>query len=496
MKTFEDLIAFCDPISVTGTAPGGLGKLCQDSRKVKSGDLFIAVKGYTVDGHDYIDKAIENGATIIIAEKPVELKPGISVVLVKNTRTLLGPLAQTMVGYPAKKLTLIGVTGTNGKTTVATLIWQALTRLDEKVSLLGTVEKRINEKSVESRLTTSDPIELAEDMKEMVEAGSRYLVMEVSSHALHQNRVEGIPFYVAVFTNLSLDHLDYHESMDDYAEAKKLLFDSLETFDWAITHLDDPKGEWMISDTKARILNFSFQRQGVISTSVVKEDETGTTLLVEGTEFHTPLIGRFNAYNVVEALLVCTVLGIDGAICAKALESCKGAEGRMERVNQPDKWAHQPLVLVDYAHTPDALENVSKTLNDLKKPDQKLIILFGCGGDRDKSKRPQMAKIAEKYGDSIMVTSDNPRTEDPESIIKDIFMGFTDLTKVSSETSRKKAIKKVIEEADASSIVLIAGKGHETYQEVQGKRHHFDDREIAREALKSHNGHPKNSEEA
>ncbi len=496
MKSFDDLIAFCNPISVTGTAPNGLGKLCQDSRKVKSGDLFIAVKGYTVDGHDYIDKAIKNGASVIIAEKPVELRPGISVVLVKSTRTLLGPLAQTMVGYPARKLTVIGVTGTNGKTTVATLIWQALTMLGEKVSLLGTVEKRINEKVVKSRLTTSDPIELAEDMKKMVKAGSRYLVMEVSSHALHQNRVEGIPFYVAVFTNLSLDHLDYHESMDEYAEAKKLLFDSLEKFDWAITHLDDPKGEWIISDTKARILNFSFERQGVISASVTKEDETGTTLLVEGTEFHTPLIGRFNAYNVVEALLVCSVLGVDGAVCAGALEKCKGAEGRMERVNQPDELEYHPLVLVDYAHTPDALENVSKTLSDLKKSDQKLIILFGCGGDRDKSKRPEMAKIAEKYGDSIMVTSDNPRTEDPEAIIKDIFMGFTDLTKVSSVTSRKDAIENVIIEADTNSIILIAGKGHETYQEVHGKRHHFDDREIAREALKTINGHPENSEVA
>ncbi|MEX0661026.1 MAG: UDP-N-acetylmuramoyl-L-alanyl-D-glutamate--2,6-diaminopimelate ligase [Balneolaceae bacterium] len=496
MKTFEDLIAFCKPISVTGTAPNGLGKLCQDSRKVEAGDLFIAVKGYTVDGHNFIDKAIENGASVIISEKPVELRSGISVVVVKNTRVLLGPLAQTMVGYPAKKLTVIGITGTNGKTTVATLIWQALTNLGEKVSLLGTVEKRINEKSVESRLTTSDPIELAEDMKEMVEAGSRYVVMEVSSHALHQHRVEGIPFYVAVFTNLSLDHLDYHQSMDEYAEAKKLLFDSLETFDWAITNLDDPKGEWIISDTEARILNFSFDGKGNISAEILKEDETGTTLLVEGTELHTPLIGRFNAYNIVEALLACTVLGIDGKHCAEALEKCIGAPGRMERVNNPEKLDHQPLVLVDYAHTPDALENVSKTLFDLKKPEQNLIILFGCGGDRDKTKRSEMAKIAEKYGDYVMVTSDNPRTEDPESIIKDIHMGFSDLTKVSSITSREDAIKKVINDADSNSIVLIAGKGHETYQEVNGKRHHFDDREIARKALDSRNGHPKNSEVA
>lgn len=496
MKTFDELIAYCNPISVTGTAPDGLGKLCQDSRKVETGDLFIAVKGFTVDGHDYIDKAIENGASVIISEIPVELKAGISVVLVENTRSLLGPLAQTIAGYPAKKLTIIGITGTNGKTTVATLIWQVLTKLGEKVSLLGTVEKRINDKTVESRLTTSDPIELANDMQQMVEAGSRYLVMEVSSHALHQQRVNGIPFYVAVFTNLSLDHLDYHQTMDEYAEAKKLLFDSLEKFDWAITNLDDSKGEWMISDTEARILNFSFSREGVISTSIEKEDETGTTLIVEGSKFTTPLIGRFNAYNVVEALLACTVLGIDGKYCAKALEDCKGAAGRMERVNNPENLADQPLVLVDYAHTPDALENVSKTLSDLKQAGQKLMILFGCGGDRDRSKRAEMARIAEKYGDFVLVTSDNPRTENPEAIIKDIHMGFSDLTKVSSITSREDAIKKVIHDADSNSIVLIAGKGHETYQEVNGKRHHFDDREIAREALDSRNGHPKNSEVA
>lgn len=496
MKSFEDLIAFCDPISVTGTAPNGLGKLCQDSRKVEPGDLFIAVKGYTVDGHDFIERAIENGASVIISEKPVELRSGISVILVKNTRTLLGPLAQKMAGSPAKKLTIIGITGTNGKTTVATLIWQVLTALGEKVSMLGTVEKRINENVFSSRLTTSDPIELANDMQQMVEAGSRFLVMEVSSHALHQHRVNGIPFYVAVFTNLSLDHLDYHETMDEYAEAKKLLFDSLEKFDWAITNLDDPKGEWIISDTEARILNFSFNREGVIATSIIDEVETGTTLVVEGTKFKTPLIGRFNAYNVVEALLACTVLGIDGENCAEALENCKGAAGRMERVNNPENLDHQPLVLVDYAHTPDALENVSKTLSELKKPEQKLMILFGCGGDRDKSKRAEMAKIAEKYGDFVMVTSDNPRTEDPKDITKDIHMGFSDLTKVSSITSREDAIKKVINDADSNSIVLIAGKGHETYQEVNGKRHHFDDREIAREALDSRNGHQKNSEVA
>jgi UDP-N-acetylmuramoyl-L-alanyl-D-glutamate--2,6-diaminopimelate ligase len=480
---FEELISFCRPLSVTGSAPDSLGLLRQDSRDVKAGDLFIAVKGATVDGHQFIDDAIKKGASVIISEQTVELKKDIAVLLVEDTRKLLGPLAQKLAGNPAEKLTIIGVTGTNGKTTVATLVWQVLTGLGVNASLLGTVSKKINKKEFPSRLTTADPIELAADMVEMVEAGSNYLVMEVSSHALHQQRVLGIPFYVAVFTNLSHDHLDYHKTINEYATAKKILFNSLENDTWAVTNTDDERGEWITNSTKAKVLSFSFEGKGLITAKIIQADETGTILSVEGTEFLTPLIGLFNAYNVVGALLTCTALGFDGKQIAEVLQYCTGAPGRMERVNQAELLHLEPLVLVDYAHTPDALENVAATIKELSDDTKPLTIIFGCGGDRDKVKRPEMAKIAEKYADNVIVTTDNPRSEDPESIISDISRGFYDQTKISAIASREEAIRKTITEAKTQSIILIAGKGHETYQEINGKRIHFDDREIARDAL-------------
>jgi len=496
MITFQNLIDFCKPVSVTGTEPGLIGRLCSDSRKVRPGDIFIAVKGFTVDGYDFVEQAISKGASIIIADKPVELKDGITVLVVDDTRRLLGPLAQFMNGDPAKKLKIIGVTGTNGKTTVATLIWQVLNALNQKVSLLGTVEKRINNTKLDSRLTTSDPIELADDMRSMTDAGSQYLVMEVSSHALHQQRVNGIPFEVAVFTNLSHDHLDYHSSIEEYASTKKLLFDSLGKYNWAVTNIDDEWGEWMIKDTRARTLKFSLKSETQISGKIIMTGANGTLLEIEGTKVETPLIGKFNAYNVAEALLACISLGFDGAVIRNKLKDCTGAPGRMEKVQHPNtqKAADQPVVIVDYAHTPDALENVCSTLNELKVSGQKLTVIFGCGGDRDKSKRPEMAKIAEYYADHVMVTSDNPRTENPENIISDILDGFIGSRKVQQIADRKKAIRKVISEADSNSIILIAGKGHETYQEINGKRHPFDDRKIALEAIRQRNGNAENSE--
>ena len=496
MITFDQIKEFCDPVSVTGTKPGTIGKLCSDSRKVEPGDIFIAVKGFTVDGYDFVQKAIENGAGIIIADRPVELNNDISAIVVKNTREILCPLAQFMQGDPAESLKIIGITGTNGKTTVATLTWQVLTALGRKASLLGTVEKRINEEVFESRLTTADPIELAADMRKMVDAGSDYLVMEVSSHALHQDRVKGIPFEVAVFTNLSHDHLDYHGSFDEYALAKKKLFDSLDKYHWAIINQDDEYGNWMAQDTHARVLSVSFENDALISAEILKSSASHTIINVEGTQLRTPMIGRFNAYNVAQAMVTCTALGYDGIKVAKKLQNCKGAPGRMERIlsENPAMHPYQPVVIVDYAHTPDALENVCSTLTELKFPGQKLTVLFGCGGDRDKTKRPVMARMAENYADSVVVTSDNPRTEDPQAIINDIIGGFSKDFLPQKIADRKTAIVKTIKESDEDTIILIAGKGHETYQEINGVRTHFDDREIAREALSNINGKPKKSE--
>jgi len=481
--TIDNLLEFCAPIRVKGECLHPLGKLCQDSRDVDKGDVFIAVKGVKSDGHNFIGEAIERGAAVIIVENETDAYPDVCVITVKKTKKILGLLAQFFAGNPAKELTVIGVTGTNGKTTVATLIWQVLTKLGVAASLLGTVEKRILTESFKSRLTTADPIELANDMKKMVQAGSTHVVMEVSSHALDQKRVKGIPFNAAVFTNLSHDHLDYHSSFNDYASTKKKLFNHLDSESWAITNADDSRGEWIVNSTPARVISVSLKDNGLMHGKLKKSDASGLSIIIDDTRINSPLVGRFNAYNVIEALFTCTALGFDGARVAALLDECNGSPGRMERVTS-DKNTHQkPTVFVDYAHTPDALDNVSSTIKEFKKKKQKLCIVFGCGGDRDRKKRPVMAKIAEKYADHIIVTSDNPRTEDPDSIIDEIVFGFFDEAAVERITSRRDAIIQSILTADSNDIILIAGKGHETYQEVNGERTYFDDREIARAAL-------------
>ncbi|NBC67370.1 MAG: UDP-N-acetylmuramoyl-L-alanyl-D-glutamate--2,6-diaminopimelate ligase [Bacteroidetes bacterium] len=480
---FQELISFCKPISISGPEPETLGKLRQDSREVKQGDIFIAVKGSKSDGHNFIDEAIERGAGIIICQKDIKIDENVTVIQVKKTRKLLGKLAQKIEENPADELKIIGVTGTNGKTTVTTLVWQILTKLNYKASLLGTIEKRVLQNKSPSRLTTADPIELAQAMKEMVDAGSEYLVMEVSSHALDQGRTKGISFQVAVFTNLSHDHLDYHETMNEYASAKKKLFNSLDSKSWAITNADDERGEWIVNSTPAKILSFSFEDKGLLQAKILQSDAKGMKISIDETKIETPLVGRFNAYNVVEALLTCTALGVDGKKAAEILKDCSGAPGRMERVNRDLDASNEPIVFVDYAHTPNALENVLSTLRDLKTRHQKLVCVFGCGGDRDKSKRPKMAEIAESYANRVIVTSDNPRSEDPDLIIDDIMEGFKNSENITRLTNRRDAIHEAVFTSKAGSIVLIAGKGHETYQEINGDRIHFDDREIALEAL-------------
>ena len=493
--TYNDLISFCNPVSVQGTAPESLGSLRNDSRTVKSGDIFIAIKGHHSDGHSYLDNARENGSSVLITEEPYDAgDEGPAVLVVENTRTLLSPLAQKMAGNPADKLRIVGITGTNGKTTVATLVWQVLREMDQPSALLGTVSKRINDEEIESRLTTADPIELASDMEKMVKAGCKYLIMEVSSHALHQGRVHGIEFEVAAFTNLSHDHLDYHSSMDEYAAAKKILFDSLSDSSWAVINADDPYAGYMVDSTEAKILDISLQGGALINAEVEDASAEGTLIGVEGIKIESPLVGRFNAMNIVQSLMICTSLGFDGRTVSEHLKNCTGAEGRMERVTVNGDDQDLPTVFVDYAHTPDALENVASTLAGLKSAGQKLTIIFGCGGDRDRSKRTKMAQIAEKYADYVMVTSDNPRTEDPEAIISEITAGFSKGFNYDSITARKDAIHMVISDSGSSDIILIAGKGHETYQEINGNHIHFDDREEASTALSWKRGQIKNSE--
>ncbi|GAB5409998.1 MAG: UDP-N-acetylmuramoyl-L-alanyl-D-glutamate--2,6-diaminopimelate ligase [Balneolaceae bacterium] len=478
----KELIELINPLHVSRTKPEGeLHQIVQNSREVTDGSVFIAVRGHEVDGHIFLEDAIIQGAKVLITEESYYTDAeGVCVIEVENTRTLVGKLAQAFAGNPAEKLSIIGITGTNGKTTTATLVHQVLSKTGKKASLLGTVSKKILEEEIDSSLTTSDPIELANDMKMMVEAGSEYLVMEVSSHALVQSRVSGFNFDIAVFTNLSHDHLDYHVTFEEYAEAKKILFDGLPDSSIAIVNANDQYGLFMLSDCQAQNVLLSF---GTEQSYILSNTSTGLKLVVDGTHIESPLIGEFNAYNVAQAYLICRELGLDKNSIIKAFKTSGGAAGRMQAVEVKEA----PLAIIDYAHTPDALENVLSTLAEIKGSDQNLIVVFGAGGDRDASKRPEMAQAAEKFADKIIVTSDNPRFEDPKEIIDNITDGFTSPEKTERITNRKDAISKAISEAKSKDIILIAGKGHEDYQDVKGTKHPFDDRRITEEALNIYN---------
>ncbi|HYW34811.1 MAG TPA: UDP-N-acetylmuramoyl-L-alanyl-D-glutamate--2,6-diaminopimelate ligase [Balneolaceae bacterium] len=489
----KKLITLCNPVKVSGPEPHDLGALTHNSRAVEENGVFIALQGTRVDGHAFINDAIDNGAAVIISEKKVRSDGNVCRLLVDDTRSLMGPLAQAFEGNPAEKLTIVGITGTNGKTTVATLTYQVLQSLGTKPSLLGTIAKRIDDKVLDSRLTTADPIELARDMRRMVEAGSTHLVMEVSSHALDQQRVDGIAFNVAAFTNLSHDHLDYHPSMEAYANSKKRLFDGLKTQATAVINDDDEWAPLMSRDCMAKKLLFGFENMSPIDCRILKNSHQGLTIEVDDMIIQSPLVGKFNAYNIAQTYLICQALGFNSKKIADAIADAPGASGRLQRVEIEDK-AHQPLVLVDYAHTPGALKNVLETLVNLKESKQKLHVIFGCGGDRDKTKRPEMAEIAENYADRVIITSDNPRSEDPDAIIDDAMKGFRHPDQVQRITDRREAIEQTINEADEDTIILIAGKGHETYQEINGEQLPFDDREVAVHALANRNGNLKSPE--
>lgn len=478
MNTHE-LIEFINPLNTSRFKPEGeVGPLVQDSRQVTDGSVFIAIRGTEVDGHMFLEDAIHRGAKVIVCEESYYTDADVCVIEVEDTRSLIGPLAQKMAGNPGEKIKIVGITGTNGKTTTATLVYQTLTEMGEKVSLLGTVEKKILDRSLDSKLTTADPIELANDMKKMVEAGSEYLAMEVSSHALHQARVAGFNFSVAAFTNLSQDHLDYHESLDEYAAAKKILFEGLTSDSSAVINMDDPQGAFMAKDSSSKISQLSFSKNA----EILSNSPDGLKISVNGIEISSSLVGDFNAYNLAEAFLICVELGFEANDIANALSNAKGAPGRMETVFL-DSDSKLPSVIVDYAHTPDALQNVLDTLSLMRDEGQLIYCVFGAGGDRDSGKRPEMAIAASRFADEIIVTSDNPRTENPDLIIADILQGFESTENVMSITSRKEAIFKAIELASGNDIVLIAGKGHEDYQEIDGERFPFDDRIVAKEAL-------------
>lgn len=474
----DQLLELCDPISIRGGQPPVLGALRVDSRLVESGDVFLAVRGANVDGHDFIGAAVERGAAAVISEADVAYE-GLWCLQVEDSRILASPLALAEQGNPQKDLTLIGVTGTNGKTTVSTLVWQVLSELGYQAGLIGTVEKRVGDTVFESKLTTPGPLELASDLAAMRDAGCSHVAMEVSSHALEQGRTAGLGFKVACYTNLTLDHLDYHGDMEAYAAAKRILFDGLAPEAHAVVNIDDAHAAQVTGTTEAQRWELSFHESG--NASILENSAQGLVIDVDGTVIASPLCGHFNAYNVATAWLACVAAGISPSNAAAALATANGAPGRMERVDGPEG---SPAVFVDYAHTPDALENVLRTVAEMRGEGE-VTVVFGCGGNRDRSKRPKMGRIAADYAQHVVATSDNPRFEDPEAIIDEIVKGIPDGTDLYRQADRRLAIAMAVENAGINDIVLVAGKGHETYQEVQGVRHPMDDREIAREALKA-----------
>lgn len=481
--TFGELISICNPLSVTGPEPETVNRVIQDSRQAGKGDVFVAISGAQYDGHDFAQTAVDRGARVIIANHTVNIPETACLIIVEETRRILGPIALAAAGHPEKDLYCLGVTGTNGKTTVTTLVYQVLSQLGHKTGLIGTVAKYIGTKKVDGHFTTPDSVELAGDLRMMADAGCEYVIMEVSSHALAQYRTAGITFRGTAFTNLTHDHLDYHHSLEEYASAKKRLFDNLDEEAFAVINDDDPYAPYMISDCKARVVRFGF-RQNRSPYKIISNDSHGLILNLDNVRVNSSLVGLFNAYNLTEAYLIACNLGCPepATEIGKVLGNTRGASGRLERVSV-SKISDIPTVFVDYAHTPDALENVASTLSGIRKSGQRLNIVFGCGGNRDTTKRPVMGAIAERYADHVVITSDNPRFEEPSRIMREIAIGLKHPEQAEMIEDRPVAIRKAIAQASANDIVLIAGKGHEDYQEVRGERHHMDDREIARDAL-------------
>lgn len=457
--------------------------LAHDSRKVGPNGMFVAIKGAESDGHLFIDKAVQNGAIAVVCEAMPANRavrfPGIVFVRVTDGRAALAELSAALYKDPSRELTMIGVTGTNGKTTVTFLLHHLLTRLGLRTGMIGTIEVRMGSEVHETNLTTPDAIEINRLLRHMVDAGCTACAMEVSSHALDQDRVRSLDFDAAVFTNLTRDHLDYHQTFDAYLAAKKRLFDGLKPEAAAIYNADDPAGARMTASTKARCVSYGLGTDADIRGEIVDNDVAGLRLRIDEDVRKYRLVGGFNAYNLLAAYAVSLGLGHGAEETLEALGTASAVPGRFELM----RFSDETTVVVDYAHTPDALENVLRTLRDTKDVNAKLWCVFGCGGDRDREKRPMMGAVAERYADRIIVTSDNPRTEEPNAIIEDIAGGLAEADRAIFITDRRAAIQRAARDAVSGDVVLIAGKGHETYQIVGTEKRPFDDREIARDAF-------------
>lgn len=467
-----------DKIEITaliGEVNPSIEKIAFDSREVEPGSLFIAIKGEKSDGHLYIGEAIERGAVAIIAEEsPATSYKEIVIAITPNSRKALATAATTFYDNPSHDVKVVAITGTNGKTTTATLLYHLFTKLGYGAGLISTIENRVGEKSYPATQTTPDPITINSLLYQMREEGIEFCFMEVSSHALDQDRVTGIKFEGALFSNLTHDHLDYHGNFLSYLNSKKRLFDTLPASSFALTNIDDKNGKVMVQNCSAKVYSYSCHSPANFHCKAIEKSVDGMQLRIAGREIWTPFIGEHNGYNLLAVYSIATLLGLEQEELLTALTALPSVAGRLEYV----RGGNNITAVIDYAHTTNALENVLESLKDVAG-DSEIITLFGCGGDRDREKRPQMAKVAAHFSDRVVVTSDNPRSEDPEAIIAEIATGFSqkELPKVLFITDRREAIKLALTIATPGAIVLIAGKGHETYQEIKGVRNHFDDRE-------------------
>ena len=480
MKQLSELLTSTAVVQFVASTDSEIVALQYDSRKVSAGDCFFAVRGTQSDGHNYIAAAIERGAVAVVCEAlPEQLAEGVSYVVVEDSNAAMADIAAAFYDYPSEELELVGVTGTNGKTTVATLLYDLYTMMGYRAGLISTVVYRVGEKEIPSTHTTPDTIRLNAMLREMVDEGCDYCFMEVSSHSVVQDRIRGLKFRGGIFTNLTHDHLDYHGTFAEYIKAKRRFFDALPKQAFALTNIDDRNGEVMVQNSVAKVSRYSLRSMADFRCKVLEMLFDGMLLDVCDREVWVQFLGRFNAYNLLAVYGAAMLLGAKSDEVLQAMSLLRSVSGRFE----PLRSESGITAIVDYAHTPDALENVIATINDIRREGQQLIVVCGCGGDRDSTKRPEMGRIASREADIAIFTSDNPRTEDPEKILDQVEAGAVAGARTLRISDREQAIRTAVMLAKAGDIILVAGKGHETYQIIGTEKRHFDDREVLRSAF-------------
>ena len=482
MKTLQQLLIQTKTQQVAGALDKVITAIEIDSRKVKAGAVFVAITGAQSDGHAFIGKAIELGAVAIVCETlPADLNAGVTYIKVASSGEAAARMAVEFYNHPSAEVKLVGVTGTNGKTTIATLLFKLFRQLGYSCGLISTVQNQIDDTIIPATHTTPDAISLNALLRNMVDQGCSYVFMECSSHAIHQHRITGLQFAGALFSNITHDHLDYHKTFDEYIRVKKKFFDDLSADAFAISNADDKRGEVMLQNTNATKYLYSLKTMAAFKGKILENALTGLVMTINDQEVHFRLIGTFNAYNLLAVYGAAVCLGVESSEVLTALSMLTGAEGRFDYIIS----ANNIIGIVDYAHTPDALENVLSTIKKLRKGYEQIITVVGCGGDRDKTKRPVMAQAACDWSDRVILTSDNPRTEDPEAILRDMEAGLSSAAKRKYITlvDRKQAIEEAVRMAKPEDIILVAGKGHEKYQDINGVKHPFDDKEVLQKAF-------------